>query len=87
MALDRAHERLRMRDFERVQQETIERGGEQRGAAEPEGEQQRDGEVGYAVVAGKHSPEDSRHAASSGMISIASQEYSGHHIDGCDALR
>ena len=50
MPLDGAHQRLRMRNVERMKQEAIERGGEQRGSAEPEGEQQHDGEVGRAVV-------------------------------------
>ena len=87
MPLEGAHQRLRMRNVERMEQEAIERGREQRGSAEPEGEQQHDGEVGCAVVAGKQGPEDSRHAASRGMVSPRSQGYSGHRMDGRDAVR
>lgn len=49
MPLDGAHERLRMRDVEWVQQKAIERGGEQSSSAEAEGKQQHDREVGCAI--------------------------------------
>ena len=64
MALDGSHQRLRMRNVERMKQEAIECGGEQRGSAEPEGEQQHNGEVGCTVVSRKQGVEDARHAAS-----------------------
>ena len=67
MTFNGAHQSLRMRDGEGMEQEAIERGREQRGSAEPEGEQQNDGEVGCAVAACKQGPEDSRYAASKKM--------------------